>query len=147
MLSSIAFPAACKLVDETTPPDATIAMFVVPPPTSTTRCARSSSNARPAPIPAASPSSMRSVRRPPASYAASRTERCSTAVAEPGMPTTKWPKRIPSVTWPIKERSIFRVTSKLKIVPLRIGRCTSMARGSRPRSFNALWPTQTTSPS
>jgi hypothetical protein len=71
------------LTELTTPPDARMAMLVVPPPMSTINRACSFSKSKPAPNAAASPSSIKSTRPALASCAASFTERFSSGVEEP----------------------------------------------------------------
>ena len=118
------------------------ATSLVPPPTSTTTLARGSSMASPAPIAAASGSSIRCTERAPAARHASVRARCSTSVMPDGahIITRGWAKRLPW-TRSMKWRSICSVTSKSAITPCRSGRTAEIDAGVRPIICWASSPT------
>ena len=101
----------------------------------------------PAPIAAASDSSIRCTSRAPADSDASSTARRSTSVTPDGAHMTSRGrlKRLES-TFSMKRRSIASVTSKSAITPWRSGRSAEMLAGVRPIISCASEPTACTSP-
>ena len=133
--------------DTTIPPSEITATSLVPPPTSTTTLARGSPIASPAPIAAASDSSIRCTERAPAARHASISARCSTSVIPEGAQiiTRGWASRL-RCTRPMKWRSICSVTSKSAITPWRSGRTAVIVAGVRPIIPCASSPTACTAP-
>ena len=123
------------------------ATSLVPPPMSTTMRPTGSAIGRPAPIAAASDSSIRCTSRAPAESDASSTARRSTSVTPDGAHITSRGrlKRLES-TFSMKRRSIASVTSKSAITPWRSGRSAEMLAGVRPIIIWASEPTAWTSP-
>ena len=123
------------------------ATSLVPPPTSTTMRPIGSAMSSPAPMAAASDSSMRWTSRAPADSEASSTARRSTSVTPDGahMIRRGREKRLGS-TFSMKRRSIASVTSKSAITPCRSGRSAEMLAGVRPIISCASAPTAWTSP-
>ena len=114
---------------------------------STTMRPTGSAIGRPAPIAAASDSSIRCTSRAPADSDASSTARRSTSVTPDGAHITSRGrlKRLES-TFSMKRRSIASVTSKSAITPWRSGRSAEMLAGVRPIISCASEPTAWTSP-
>ena len=103
------------------------AISLVPPPMSTTSEPTDSATGRPAPIAAASGSSIRYARAAPAASVASSTAARSTGVTPLGTHTiTCARERKPPITRWMKWRSISSVVSKSAITPWRSGRVARM---------------------
>ena len=129
------------------PPSEMTATSLVPPPTSTTIRPTGSAIGSPAPIAAASDSSIRWTSRAPADSEASSTARRSTSVTPEGAHITSRGrlKRLES-TLSTNWRSIASVTSKSAITPWRSGRSAEIVAGVRPIISWASAPTACTSP-
>ncbi len=101
----------------------------------------------PAPIAAASDSSIRWTSRAPALKVASSTARRSTSVIPEGAQITiRGREKRECMTLPTNWRSIASVTSKSAITPCRSGRSAEIVAGVRPIIRWASAPTACTSP-
>jgi hypothetical protein len=121
-------------------------MSVVPPPISTIIEPRASAIGSPAPIAAATGSSIRNTRRAPAESPASCTARRSTGVALAGTQIMmRGPVKIPRrLTRRMKCLIISSAALKSAITPSRSGWMVSILLGVRPSIVLASWPTAIT---
>ena len=126
----------------TVPPRLSTATSVVPPPISTIMVPTASVTGRPAPMAAATGSSIKFTSRAPA-RPASRTARRSTPVTPLGMPITNRGATMPrpSLALRMKVLIICSAASKSAITPSRRGRTARMLPGVRPSIILASSPT------
>ena len=126
----------------TVPPSDSTATSVVPPPISTIIVPTGSVTGSPAPMAAATGSSIRCTSRAPASPA-SRTARRSTPVTPLGMPITSRGATMPRPSLPfwMNDLIICSAASKSAITPSRRGRTARMLPGVRPSINLASSPT------